>query len=306
MNPNYDKRSRPLWHPALLPSWFLVAMLYLMAQLSMAAKQRWGAAIGRLLNRRLKSRARVAQTNIKVCMPELDAKARDELVESCFIACARGFLESTHAWWRDMTPYLNTTKIYGMEHLEEAKARGKGVLLIGGHYSILDFALPLIACKLDKPGYMYRPNNNPVIDHAIEKGRRRHFNIQPFTKREMPEMMQFLKAGGQVWYACDQDFGKKNKLFTPFFGVQAGCITMPSHIARESGAAVICVSHLRTPDGRYQVVFSPIQEGFGEDDQQDAAAWNGFIENTIRQYPDQYLWLHKRFKSRPEGAEKVY
>ena len=81
--------------------------------------------------------------------------------------------------------------------------------------------------------------------------------------------------------------------------------TMPL-IARESGAAVICVSHLRMPDGSYRVVFSPIQESFGEHPEQDAKVWNGFIEATVREQPDQYLWLHKRFKSRPEGAAAIY
>lgn len=272
----------------------------------MPTKQRWGQGIGRFLNRKLKSRSRVAKANIEACFPKLDEAEQVALVEQCFVSCARGFLESTHAWWRDMKPYQDSAEVLGLEHLEKAKQRGAGVLLIGAHYSILDFALPLIACHLSKPGYMYRPNNNPVLDRAIEKGRRRHFNIRPFTKRELPHMMDFLKEGGQVWYACDQDFGHKNEIFAPFFGVAAGCITTPSYIARESGASVICVSHLRTPGGGYRVVFSPIQEGFGQNAQQDTEVWNRFIETTIGQYPDQYLWLHKRFKSRPEGAAAFY
>lgn len=92
----------------------------------------------------------------------------------------------------------------------------------------------------------------------------------------------------------------------PFFGTEAGCITSPSYIAKVSGASVICVSHLRMPDGNYRVIFSPIQEEFGADKQNDTEAWSRYIEDTIREQPDQYLWLHKRFKTRPEGAEKVY
>lgn len=298
--------KRPLWHPAFWGSWFLVFVLWLLSLLPMASKQRLGGWLGRLLARKLKSRARVADANLAACMPELDKAARNQLAEDTFVASARGFLESTHAWWRDMKPYCESASILGLEHLEEAKQRGKGVLLIGGHYSIFDFALPLIACKLDQPGYMYRPNNNPVIDRMIERGRRRHFNIRPFTKRALRPMLSFLKQGGQVWFACDQDFGSKSEVFVPFFGVHAGCITSPSYIARESGASVICVSHLRMPDGSYRVVFSPVQEGFGEDPQKDAETWNRFIEATIREQPDQYLWLHKRFKSRPEGALSVY
>ncbi|ROQ44717.1 KDO2-lipid IV(A) lauroyltransferase [Marinobacter sp. 3-2] len=299
-------RKRSLWHPSYWPAWTLVCLLWLLSFLPMGLKQRLGGWLGRLLSRKMQSRARVADANLAACMPELDAASRGQLVEDAFVASARGVLESVHAWWRDMTPYCESASVHGTEHLEEAKRRGKGVLLIGGHYSIFDFALPLIACKLEKPGYMYRPNNNPVIDRMIERGRRRHFGIRSFTKRQIRPMLSFLKEGGQVWFACDQDFGKKSEVFVPFFGVSAGCITSPSYIARESGAAVICVSHLRMPDGSYRVVFSPIQESFGEYPEQDAEVWNRFIETTVREQPDQYLWLHKRFKSRPEGAAAIY
>ncbi len=306
MSKRKHRPSRPLWHPAFWPAWLGVFLLKQLSRLSMPAKQRWGKAIGQFLSRRWKSRHEVALTNIRACFPQYSEAEQQQLVEDCFVACVRGLLESTHAWWRDMTPFIETVEVHGLENLQEAKARGSGLLLIGAHYNIFDFALPLIASRLNKPGYMYRPNNNPVIDRMIERGRRRHFNIQPFTKRQLPDMMDYLKQGGEVWYACDQDFGRKVEVFAPFFGVEAGCITTPSHIARESGASVICVSHLRTPDGGYQVVFSPIQENFGADDRKDAETWNRFIETTIRQYPDQYLWLHKRFKTRPEGAPRFY
>src|SRR5690554_3408525 len=300
------KKSSALWHPRFWPSWAIVFVLYLLSLLPMASKQRFGARLGRFLSRKLKSRARVANRNLEVCFPELDETDRKQLVEDNFVACTRGFLESTHAWWRDMSPCYGKTEVQGLEHLREAQEKGKGVLLIGGHYSIFDFALPLVSCHLNNPGYVYRPNNNPVIDRMIEKGRRRHFGIRPFTKRELRPMVTFLKKGGEVWFACDQDFGNKTKLYVPFFGVETGCITSPSYIAKVSGASVICVSHLRMPDGSYRVVFSPIQEGFGVDSRKDTEVWNRYIEDTIRKLPDQYLWLHKRFKSRPEGVSKVY
>ncbi|PCM44011.1 lysophospholipid acyltransferase family protein [Marinobacter sp. ANT_B65] len=300
------KHKLPLWHPRLWPSWALVFTLYLLSFLPMSSKQKLGKTLGRFLNRKLKSRARVADRNLAICFPDLDKEARAKLVQDNFIACTRGFLESIHAWWRDMSPYYKATEVQGLEHLEEARSKGRGVLLIGGHYSIFDFALPLVACHLKNPGYVYRPNNNPVIDRMIENGRRRHFGIRPFTKRELRPMVSFLKKGGEVWFACDQDFGKKTELFVPFFGVETGCITSPSYIAKVSGAAVVCVSHLRMPDGRYRVVFSPVQAGFGADKHNDTQVWNRYIEEAIREQPDQYLWLHKRFKTRPEGVEKVY
>ncbi|WP_417515319.1 lysophospholipid acyltransferase family protein [Marinobacter sp.] len=302
--PNNKKPS--LWHIRLWPSWGLVFTLYLLSFLPMTAKQSLGRRLGLFLSARLKSRARVADRNLAICFPGLDQESRKKLVQDNFIACTRGLLESIHAGWRDMSPYCEAAEVQGLEYLIEARSKGKGVLLIGGHYSIFDFALPLIACHLENPGYVYRPNKNPVIDRMIENGRRRHFGIRAFAKRELRPMVSFLKKGGEIWFACDQDFGGKTELFVPFFGVETGCITSPSYIARVSGASVICVSHLRLPSGGYRVVFSPVQIDFGVDKQKDTEAWNLYIEDTIREQPDQYLWLHKRFKTRPEGADKVY
>lgn len=300
------KVSRPLWHPGFWPSWAAVFVLYLLAQLPMATKRSWGRKLGGVFSRKLRSRARVVDANLAACMPELTEQQRQQLMTASFESCTQGVFESLHSWWGDTRPWQQAAEVVGLEHVQEALDRGRGVLLIGGHYSILDLALPLVACHLPNPGYMYRPNNNPVIDRMIEQGRRRHFGIQPFTKRELRGMMDFLRGGGQVWYGCDQDFGRRTDLFAPFFGVDTGCISTPTHIARETGAAVICVSHLRNEDGNYRIEFSAIEEGFGECPQQDAATWNGFIEDTVRRYPDQYWWLHKRFKTRPPGAAPVY
>ena len=134
-------RKRALWHPAFWGGWALVFLLWLFSFLPMGLKQRFGRWLGRLLSRKMRSRARVADANLAACMPDLDEATRRQLVEDAFVASARGVLESVHAWWRDMTPYCESASVQGTEHLEEAKRRGKGVLLIGGHYSIFDFAL---------------------------------------------------------------------------------------------------------------------------------------------------------------------
>lgn len=298
--------ARPLWHPAFWLSWGIVFFLYLLSWLPLSLKRSLAIRLGKLLNRKLKSRHRAVSANLAACFPDLTEDERQQLVEDSFVSCALGIFESVHSWWQCTRQWQQRSEAVGVEHLQEAIARGRGVLLIGGHYSILDLALPLVGCHLSKPGYMYRPNNNPVIDRMIERGRRRYFGIQPFNKRQLKDMIGFLKEGGQVWYGCDQDFGGKTELFVPFFGVDTGCITTPTFVARESGASVICVSHLRMPDGNYRVEFSPIQEQFGQDPEQDAKIWNGFIEEAIRRYPDQYLWLHKRFKTRPAGAAPIY
>lgn len=301
-----SKRNRSVLHPSLLPSWFVVFLLYCISLISMPSKQDRGEKLGRLLHKKLTGRVKVCRKNIDLCFPELNEDKRAALVEETFVACTKGFMETTHVWWNDVQPYIDNLIITGKEHLDDAQRRGKGILLIGGHFSIFDIALPFIASQLKKPGYMYRPHNNPVIDRMIEQGRHRHTQIQSFDKRQLKDMIQFMREGGEVWYAPDQDFGGKCDVFAPFFGINTACISAPSWIAGESGASVMHVSQFRHPDGQYEISFSPVFENFGQDIQKDAIAWNAALETSIRRYPSQYLWLHKRFKTRKAGEKDVY
>lgn len=298
--------NRPLWHPAIAPTWIVVFILFLLSRLSMPLKQSWGRALGRFCYRKMPKRTAVARKNLQLCFPEMSEEQRELTVEQTFIACAQGMLETTHAWWRDVQPHIDQLIVTGEEHFEAAKQRPGGMLLLGGHFSIFDLALPFFASRLDKPGYMYRPNDNPIVDRMIEKGRRRHCGIQAFDKKRLKDMLAFIQEGGEVWYAADQDFGGKCDLFAPFFGIPAACVSAPSWIARESNATVLVVSQFRHPDGRYEIAFSPILENFGVDAQADAVLWNDYLAHAIRQHPEQYLWLHKRFKTRPEGLPGVY
>ncbi|PIE43214.1 MAG: lipid A biosynthesis acyltransferase [Gammaproteobacteria bacterium] len=299
-------KNKPLWHPVLWPTWIVVGLAYLISRLPFNTKLDFGENLGHWANKKLRSRHKVATKNIQACFPDMPRHEQAALVEKTFVSVSKGLLESIHTWWCDVGPQMEKLHILGEEHIQESIKRGKGVLLIGGHYTIFDLALPFIAAQFPKPGYVYRPNDNPAIDWMIERGRRRHYNIQAFSKREIKNMTVFLQQGGAVWYACDQDFGSRTSLFVPFFGVPAGCIDAPSKIANESGASVICVSHLRLPNGDYEITFSPIIEDFGQDPEKDALVWNQYLENKIRQYPDQYLWLHRRFKTRPADAKSIY
>ena len=300
------KKKRPLWHPSFILTWLVVFILYCIAQLPLLWKHKIAQKLGGFIHKKMKSRVKASQQNIEGCFPELSKPEQEVLVKDCFISTSEGFVETLQAWWRDLTPYMNNLEVVGLENLRDAQSRGGGVLLIGGHFGIFDIALPFIASQLNKPGYMYRPNSNPVVDWMIESGRQRNVDIQSFHKRQLKDMIQYMKEGGEVWYAPDQDFGKKCDLFVPFFGVNAGCISTPSWIAKESGAAVVHVSQYRHPNGHYEIVFSPVLENFGEDIQQDAIDWNACLEAAIRRHPEQYFWLHKRFKTRAPGEASFY
>jgi len=299
-------QSKPsIFNLKYFSSHLMVFVLFLISQLSLKNKHRLGAWLGKLVYRNLKSRTKIARKNLTACFPEKSSEEIEKMVEDCFIQLSTGFIEGTHAWWRDMSQYKKDVVETGLENVLKAQEKGKGVLILGGHFAVVDFAIPLFASKVENLAYMYRPNNNPVIDHMIEKGRARS-GVESFTKKQLKEMKTFMGNGGMVWYGCDQDFGKKAEVFAPFFGVQAANITTPSWIVKETGAAVIFMGMRRLEDGRYEIEFSEELPPFGFDDQQDAINWNQKLEEAVARYPTQYMWVHKRFKTRPEGEANFY
>lgn len=290
--------------PRYWGTWLLLGVMRLVSLLPWLGIQAIGSGLGRLLYRLGGSRRAVAEANIRACFPELTAQEQQQLVRDTFIANAKGYVECTHGWWRDIGPYARKMNVEGLEFVEAAKAQGKGVLLVGGHFSILDFALPLVAAAAPV-GYMYRPNDNPLLNAIVERSRRRYCSAA-FTKLELRDMIQYIKASNMVWYAVDQDMGPKHSVFAPFFGIPAASIKTTGWLARASDAVVLMLSQFRGPNGVYTIRFTPVPDFPTSDDVQNATVLNQLLEAEIRRHPDQYLWLHRRFKTRPEGAEPFY
>lgn len=292
-------------HPKYWITWIGLFFLYLISLLPYNANQWLGSLLGLLMYKQGGSRLHITRTNINACFPELSEEEREEIVKQSFIANMKGMVETTIAWWGDHQPIIDKLEVHGYEYLKEAESRGKGVLLVGGHFSILDLAGPLANSIFDF-SYMYRPNNNALFDAVIERSRTR-YRHQKFNKFQIPEMNQYLKEGNTVWYGFDQDFGKRRSVFAPFFGIQTATLKMAANLARSSEATVVMVSQLREGNGVYSVRFSPIFEDLAEDDDITAATrLNQQLEEFIRIHPEQYLWMHRRFRSRPEGEEPFY
>ncbi len=303
IDPKY--RYTGFLHPRYWPTWLLIGLLYLVSLLPYRAQQKLGEWLGRRIYKLGGSRRRTATANIRACFPELSPEAQEQLVIDAFIANAKGYIECTVGWWRNLEPYYQKMEFHGLEHLQEAISRGKGVFLLGGHFSILDFAGPLLS-QVTPVSYMYRPNNNLLFNAVIERSRSRCLE-RGFDKRQISQFVEYIKQGNVAWYACDQDFGTKNSVFAPFFGVQTATLTTPAWIARETGATVLQLSQFREGNGVYSLRFSPIFENYPSDDEvENATRMNKALEEAIRVHPDQYLWLHRRFKTRPEGEPSIY
>lgn len=289
-----------LHKPRYWPSWLLVSWLWLLAQLPWRMQLWLGKHIGLLAYVLAASRRNVAQTNVRLCFSELSENEQHKLVKRIFIENGRGLLETMLAWFRPADTLIDKTDIIGLEKVATCQEKNQGVILLGAHYSVLDLAGALLSERL-RFSVSYRPQNNPVVNWVMRRGRARLFE-SCLTRKDVRGFIRTLKDGGILWYAQDQDFGERNSVFVPFFGVPTATITATSRIAKASGAAVLPISYFRKDNHQGYVIEIHDALEFNGQPEHDAELANAFLEQQIRRYPAQYLWLHKRFKTQPEGA----
>lgn len=298
-------RSR-LRSPRHWPAWLGIACVRLAAKLPYRMLMVGGAALGALAGVLMRARRTVAQRNLELCFPELDSAARKALLRENLRDGGRMLGEFALAWFgSDAALGAIPHTIDGLKHLERARADGRGVLLVGGHFSHLELCARLVSRRVRIAG-MYRVMDSPVFEQAVLQARLAYADAM-FTKEELRATVKYLKRGGTVWYAPDQDMRGKDSVFAPFFGVPAATITATHHLARLSGAAVIPFFHHRLPRGGYVLRLEAALDDFpGDDVVADTACVNAIIERMVREAPTQYLWVHRRFKTRPPGTPSVY
>lgn len=299
--------STSLSSPRHWPSWFGLGVIWLIARLPFRALTALGRLLGVLTRLLPGERRHVAQRNIELCFPELDAAARARLLRAALADLGLMLVEFAFAWMGSARALARVpVEIEGLEHLERCRAQGRGVLLVGAHFSHLELCARLVSQRIRIAG-MYRVMDNAVFERAVLRARLRYADAM-FTKDDIRRTVKYLKSGGTVWYAPDQDMRGKDAVFVPFFGIAAATITATHHLARLSGAAVVPFFHRRRDDGRgYAIRLEPALVDFpGDDAAADTARVNAVIEQMVRAAPAQYLWVHKRFKSRPAGEAPLY
>ncbi len=292
-----DMRYSRFLHPRYWSSWCMVALARILAYLPLRLQQWLGSLAGTLVYHGWPKRRKIALTNIGLCFPHLSLQARHKLVRACFASNGIGLLETATGWFRDPERLRDVTHVHGHEHIERALSRGKGVILLGGQYSTLELGGALISLFLKNADILQRAHKNPLYNAVMTRSRQRYYGV--LDKSDLRGMLRSLKANRVVWYATDQDNGRKNSVFAPFFGVPAATLTATSRIARKTGAAVVPFSHFRRADGKgYDIYFHPALTNFpSHDEVKNATRLNKVLETEIRKHPEQYLWTHRRFKT---------
>lgn len=279
----------------------------LMAALPFGWQLTLGGWIGRGFGRLAARRRRIAEINLALCFPELTADQRAALLEAHLAAMGIALFEMATAWWATDEKLRSLTRFEGTEYLEQAMARGKGVILLTGHFTTLELGARLMT--LQQPFHaMYRPHKNRLYEIAQRRQREWRCQLPPLPHEDLRSLLRAFKQGHAVWYAPDQNHGLRNSLFVPFFGVSTCTLTATSRLAALSGAAVVPYFPRRLPGmAGYEVVILPALENFPSSDlAADTQRINELLEQHIRQAPEQYLWVHRRFKTRPPGQPGPY
>jgi KDO2-lipid IV(A) lauroyltransferase len=295
-----------LFSPRHWPSWIGLGIVRLIAKLPYRALIALGRGLGVLTARLPGARRRVAQRYLAVCFPDMPDTERMRLLQRNLADLGLMLVEFAFAWFgSDRAIARVPCRIEGLEHLERCRTQGRGVLLVGAHFSHLELCARLVSQRIRIAG-MYRVMDDPVFERAVLHARLGYAEAM-FTKDELRASVKYLKRGGTLWYAPDQDMRGKDTVFAPFFGVAASTLTATHHLARLSGAAVIPFFHKREPHGGYAIrLEAPLEDFPSANVTADTARVNERIERMVREAPEQYLWVHKRFKTRPPGEPSPY
>ena len=306
-----DKHSPPTFHisfygPRYWFTWLGLGFFYLLGRLPMSVTLIFGRWLGDLFYVVARSRRHIAEVNVAKCFPLLSSDEQRSLVRQILRSTGKSIVESSVALWGPESQLKQRYTITGLEHIEAAQAEGLGVLLVGCHFTTLDAAARILAFHV-KYDMLYRKDPNPLLAYMLIKARE-SFAGSAIVRSDTRQLIKNLRQGHIVWYAPDQDFGAKHSVFAPFFGVQAATVVGTARIAQLGKAVVLPFSHYRDDaNNHYSIHIEPALDNYPTgDDVSDATRINQVIEHAIAKQPDQYLWVHRRFKTRPQGEAGFY
>ena len=265
-----------------------------------------GPLLGRLFMLTNPYRQLIVKTNLGLCFPQQTDREQQQLYARFVKSMGISLVEEAASIWAPNHFFDRRGQLQGLEHIEAAQQQGKGVLLLSGHFCSVDFA-GRVLLRHHPLCFAYQELRNPLSNHILTNARTK-FAGCIIHRHDIRGFIKALKAGKVVWYAPDQSLARKDSVFAPFFGIQTNTLTATTKLAKMTGAAVLPFEIKRLPDASgYALTIQPPLEDFpGDSETADATRFNALLEAQVRKNPEQYLWLHRRFKHRPEGESKVY
>jgi KDO2-lipid IV(A) lauroyltransferase len=303
------KQRKPLSHfraPKYWPTWFGLGLL----RVSCFLPYRWQLGLGKLLgrigHRFARERRAITRRNIELCFPELSPPERDALARAHFEALGMSLFELALGRWASDRKLLAMTRIEGAEHISKATDRGVGVILLSAHFTTLEISGRVLSLNCPPFDAVYRKNRSEFMTEILRTNRERSAR-STIEKNDIKSMVRSLREGTPVWYAPDQSYNRKQSALLPFFGVPSMTNTATGALARLGKAVAIPFFPRRLPEGGYALSILPPIEGIpGDDPVEETKKYLEILERQIRLCPEQYYWVHRKFKNRPPPLPDVY
>jgi len=265
-----------------------------------------GRILGKIIQYLSSSHRRVIDINLQLCFPEKSQPERDKIRNGCYQNIGIALLEMAMCWWWSEQRLKPLVEIRGQEHIDAVLQGGRGVILLTGHFTSLEIGGRLFTLSIPLQA-MYRTQKNHLFDSYLYT-RRNSYLENTISRKNTRQMIKGIKNLIPTWYAPDQNFPNERNVFVPFMGVQTATISAGSRLAQSSGGAMLPFYPERKEDGSGYIIWiePPLKDFPSGDDIKDATAINASIEKFVRRNPEQYMWIHKRFKTRPSGEPAIY
>jgi len=299
------KIALDLFKPKYWSSWLLVGFSRLLALLPLSAQSAVAAWLARRLTATQNSRTRTIRINIEHCFPDETAEYRKQLLYDNLESSILMVFDLLNMVWRSAKSMTSNVRVIGEQHLQQAVTADNGVLLVTGHFTPLCKMFSKLG-TLQAYSSLYRRMDNPVLESQFYQRAIKKYSLELVHRKDVRDMLEKLANNGTVAIVPDQDFGVNRGDFIPFFGIQTATITSIPQYARQANSQVLMFSAYRE-NGRCVMEFEPVLENYPSgDDLTDTQYWSDWLEAKIRLHPADYLWMHKRFKTRPEGEDSFY
>ena len=283
-----------------------MGVLRLICLLPRALSMGIGRLIGRAVHAIGGTRRAIVRRNIELCFPNLTPGERDALTKRHFLALGMSIIEMGLGRWGSDRLHMRLGHIEGMEHVDAAMKAGKGIILLSAHFTTLEIMGRVLEQEGPTFSAVYRKNRSAFITELQRTGRERSAE-ETIEKRDIKKMVRRLRQGGVVWYAPDQSYDRKGAEVIDFFGVPSMHTTATSVLARLGKAVTLPFFPQRLADGRYKFQILPPLENFPSgDNAEDTRKYVHVLEEHIRSCPEQYLWVHRKFKNLPDGYPELY
>jgi lipid A biosynthesis lauroyl/palmitoleoyl acyltransferase len=293
-------------HPRFWGSWLFLGILWLCVYAPRPVSRALGKGLGLLFLRFNHKRKRIAGINLKLCFAELDPCQRRQMLRQHFIRYGQSVIDLGLLVWASEKKLATLTEVVGGEAFKKLLGRQKRIILFTPHHLGMDFG-GIYASHFHPTVSMMKELDNPVLNWAIWRARTR-YDVQMVLRRHgLRALLKGVKSGALMYYIPDEDFGSKESVFVPFFGVQTATLDTLGRLCRMADAVAVAVFAELKDDGGYRVYLEPPLENFpGDNAREDAAKMNQALEQGLRRMPEQYMWTLRWFKTRPEGEESPY